>query len=203
MIDEFSELGALKAGDEEAWTRAFHRLWPLAFHAARHPNCNLTIEEAEDAASEALGQMVAQIENVKILEELKPLVVTIAYRRAVSLARHKSSAKRRPEGLALDPVTTNGVTALEIAEPVNSNLSDPELRELLKFLNELLAGVDVDTRTFLVEKIGHGFSYVELSRKHEIPIGTVCAKVARGLQKLRRAMDASPAVKQELKAFLR
>src|SRR6266481_9848428 len=97
MTGNLRHLGALKLGDEQAWSLAFHDLWPLALRAAQHPELVLTLEEAQDAASEALVQLVEQIERVQTYEEVKALAVTIAYRRAVSLARRKSAAKRQPK----------------------------------------------------------------------------------------------------------
>src|SRR3989442_15865267 len=97
MSANLGHLDALKIGDEKAWSRAFHDLWPLALRAAQRPELYLTLEEAQDAASEALVQLVEQIERVQTYEEVKALAVTIAYRRAVSLARRKSAAKRQPK----------------------------------------------------------------------------------------------------------
>src|SRR6266516_5359078 len=102
MSANHGHIDALKIGDEQAWTRAFHDLWPLALRAARHPELFLTLEEAQDAASEALVQVVEQIEHVQIYDQVKALAVTIAYRRAVSLARRNSAAKRQPKVPARD-----------------------------------------------------------------------------------------------------
>src|SRR5207244_8292754 len=90
-------IDALKVGDEQAWSRTFHDLWQLALRAAQHPELFLMLEEAQDAASEALVQVVEQIEHVQTYDQVKALAVTIAYRRAVSLARRKSAAKRQPK----------------------------------------------------------------------------------------------------------
>src|SRR5439155_23789719 len=97
MAANFGHIDELKIGNEKAWVRAFQDLWPLALRAAQHPELFLTLEEAQDAASEALMQVVEQIEHVQTYEQVKALAVTIAYRRAVSLVRRKSAAKRQPK----------------------------------------------------------------------------------------------------------
>jgi RNA polymerase sigma factor (sigma-70 family) len=195
-------IDALKLGDEQAWSLAFHDLWPLALRAAQHPELVLTLEEAQDAASEALVQLVDQIERVRTYEEVKALTVTIAYRRAVSLARRKSAAKRQPKTPSGDPAEQD-CDAMEVPDSMSSRLTDQEIRELVVLLKQALEALDEETRTLLKEKIGHGLSYEELSRKHQMPVGTLCAKVARGLRKVRNALQGLPALVKELEEFLR
>ena len=200
MSANLGHLDALKHGDEQAWSLAFHDLWPLALRAAQHPELVLTLEEAQDAASEALVQVVEQIERVRIYEEVKALAVTIAYRRAVSLARRKSAAKRQPK-IPTGELAEQYCDARETS--MSSRLTDHEIRELVVLLKEALAALDEETRTLLKEKIGRGLSYEELSRKHQMPVGTLCARVARGLRKVRHALQGLPALVKELEAFLR
>jgi len=202
MSANLGHIEALKLGDEHAWSLAFHDLWPLALRAAQHPELVLTLEEAQDAASEALVQVVDQIERVQKYEEVKALAVTIAYRRAVSLARRKSAVKRQPK-IPSGDLAEQDCDAREISDSMSSRLTDQEIRELVVLLKEALAALDEETRTLLKEKIGDGLSYEELSRKHQMPVGTLCAKVARGLRKVRQALQGLPALVKELEAFLR
>jgi DNA-directed RNA polymerase specialized sigma24 family protein len=138
-------IDALKLGDEQAWSLAFHDLWPLALRAAQHPELVLTLEEAQDAASEALVQLVDQIDRVQTYEAVKALAVTIAYRRAVSLARRKSAAKRQPKTPSGD-LAEQDCDARETSDSMSSGLSDPEIRELVVLLKEALAALDEETR---------------------------------------------------------
>src|SRR5947207_1534580 len=202
MAANLAHIDALKIGDEQAWSRAFHDLWPLALRAAQHPELFLTLEEAEDAGSEALVQVVEQIERVESYEEVKALAVTIAYRRAVSLARRKSAAKRRPK-IPSGDLAEQDCDAREIPDSMPSRLTNQEIQELVVLLKEALAELDEETRMLLKEKIGNGLSYEELSRKHQMPVGTLCAKVARGLRKVRHALQGLPALVKELESFLR
>ena len=43
MSANLGHLDALKHGDEQAWSLAFHVLWPLALRAAQHPELVLTL----------------------------------------------------------------------------------------------------------------------------------------------------------------
>ena len=86
MSRDFPDLCALKAGNSTAWDAAFYHLWPIALRAAQHPQACLVPWEAEDVASEAMLEVISRIQNVRSIDEIKALLTTIAYRRAVSLA---------------------------------------------------------------------------------------------------------------------
>src|SRR5205085_287836 len=87
-----------------AWNKAFSHLWTIALNAARHPAACLVPWEAEDVASEAVLELIANIESVTSPGHAKALTATIAYRRAIEFARRKSAAKRRlPEQLDAAP----------------------------------------------------------------------------------------------------
>src|SRR5271156_5066548 len=87
-------LTALQCGDDAAWEEAFHRLYPSAFAAARHPLASLTPSEAEDVAIEALTLLLPKVGKVAGFEELRLLVVTIASRKAISEKRRQLADKR-------------------------------------------------------------------------------------------------------------
>jgi DNA-directed RNA polymerase specialized sigma24 family protein len=197
------DLPALQAGDEGAWTTAFRQLWKVALGAARHPSACLTGSESEEAASEALAQLVSQITLVRTVEELKALAATIAFRRAISLARRKSAAKRGTTSLSLNDALLQGETLLALHSPGSDGLSDVEAAEMALLLQLALSELDDGTRSLLEEKLLSGATYEELSARHRIPLGTACAKVARGLKKVRQRLENFPALAKELRAFLR
>jgi DNA-directed RNA polymerase specialized sigma24 family protein len=88
------DLRALKLGDEAAWNAAFEWLWPTVFGAAQSKLQRFLPDEVEDTAMEALEQLVEKVRSVNTVDELKPLVATIAYNRAVSLLRNRFAKKR-------------------------------------------------------------------------------------------------------------
>jgi RNA polymerase sigma factor (sigma-70 family) len=202
MADDSLNLRALKVGDDAAWAEAFRLLWPVVWHAARHPEARLTIEDAEEAAMDALSQLVQQIDEVQTIEQLKALACMMAYRRAISRARRNSAIKRGPAPLSLE-----GMDDFHLPVEPSFGTGTPatalELSERVILLRRALNGLDPESRMLLEQKIGSGVSYQELGLQHSMPIGTVCAKVSRGLRKLRRIMEKSPALMKELKGFLR
>ena len=74
---------------------------------------------------------------------------------------------------------------------------------MVLLLQQALSELDAETHALLEEKHVLGATYEELSAKHGIPLGTACAKVARGLRKVRLRLENFPALAKELRAFLR
>src|SRR5688572_20567133 len=120
MSKDFPDLDTLKAGDMAAWDEAFRHLWPMALRAAQHSDACLVTWEAEDVAGEAILELISQIEKITSVEEAKAIVITIAFRRAISLARRKSAIKRRP------PADNDLNSSLEISSEFITDLTEIE-----------------------------------------------------------------------------
>jgi RNA polymerase sigma factor (sigma-70 family) len=194
------ELELLRLGDEEAWASVFRQLWPIVLRAAQHPAACLTAGEAEEIASEALALLVPRAKTVGSLDELKALAATIAHRRAISLARAKSAAKRAPAAWVLE---RNGGSPGGQVVKQDDTISDLELAEMALLLRQALDGLDPLTQRLLREKTADGLSYQELSEKYRMPLGTVCAKIARSLHQIRKRLELAPRLMKELRNFLR
>src|ERR1700722_16424257 len=100
MLTDRELLEALRRGDNDAWEEAFRRLYPSAFSAARHPLAALTPSEAEDFAIEALTLLLPKGGQVAEFDELRPLVITIATRKAISEKRRQLADKRGGGGIS-------------------------------------------------------------------------------------------------------
>lgn len=174
---DFLDLCALKAHDLKAWRAAWTRFWPIALHAVRHPDAGLVRWEAEDVASDAIQELILRIDSVSSLNHAAALLATIAYNRAVDLARRKSAAKRR-----LPPPE-----AFVSSQSDMSDRADQVMR-----IEQALEVLDGDPRLLLMEKFCQRLTYREISALHNIPIGTVCTKVARALARVRAALQKTP-----------
>ena len=197
MSEDFPNLDELKAGDITAWDVAFRHLWPMALRAALHPKACLVTWEAEDIASEAILEFIAQVEQVATVDEAKAMVITIAFRRAISLARRKSAVKRRL------PEADHTRFPAEEATDSSSEFAAMEQKEMLLLLRRALDVLDAQTRSILLDKIEKDLTYEELSERHGIPLGTVCTRIARALQKMRLQLQDSPVLLKELREYLR
>ena len=177
---DFLDLCALKARNVKAWRAAWPCFWPIALHAARHPDAGLVRWEAEDVASDAIQELILRIDSVSSLHHAAALLATIAYSRAIDLARRKSAAKRRlppPE----DFVSAN-----------NSVSDDLERAERLIRLHQALEVLDADAKLLVMEKFCEELPYKQLSIRHNIPIDTVGTRIYRALLKVRAALQKPP-----------
>jgi len=193
---DFPDLGALKAGDEAAWQAAFWHLWPIALRAAQNPQARLEDAEAEDVASEAIEILISKIEQVTSFDHAEALVSVIASRRAISHARSNSAAKRPPPN-------NRDFALAEIPAVSSTNMTDIDLCDMIVLLRRAFDVLDVSTRLMLLEKTGDGLTYNQISKKHGVPLGTVCTNVARGLKKVRAHLQESPLLMKELREYLR
>jgi RNA polymerase sigma factor (sigma-70 family) len=180
------DLDALKAGDARAWDDAFRWLWPVVFAVAKLKLQPYLPNEIEDVAIESLEQLVKKVPEVKSVEELKPLVASIAHNRAVSLLRARF-AKKRGEGKteSLDGEPDGGVAQNELASG-HSPLEDLEQKELAERLRKSLAELKPPMGEILSDLFLDGLSYAEIAKKRGIPVGSVGVYRERGLEVLRR-----------------
>lgn len=189
---ESLDLRALKAGELPAWRAAWPSFWAIALQSARHPRAGLLSWEAEDVASDAMEELIARIDATSSIQQAKALLSTIATRRAIDLARHKSAKKRR-----LPMPGENDIYA------PGGEMSELERAEMVLLVDGALESLDAQAKLLLIEKIGQQSTYREISHRHGLPIGTVCTKVARALAKVRAALQQSSAQVKEMRSFLR
>src|SRR6185436_13327329 len=201
MQEDFPALNELKAGSDKAWTIAFACLWPVALRAA-HSTSHLSVSECEEAASDAIRSAVDQIERIRGEPELFAFVAVVARRRAISLLREKLASKRVPNNTFFELSDEISLISSS-AEPADCPARQVTNSEMVLLLYEALNKLDPESKQLLLEKYVEGFSYEELSRKHSIPVGTLCPKLMRALQKLRRLLQNSPELMKELHEFLR
>ena len=186
VVVQMPELQALQRGDAAAWDMAFPWLWPAAFGAAQVTLQPYLPAEVEDVAIESLEALVEKVRGLKSVEELKPLVASIAHHRAVSLLRERF-AKKRGQG------KTESLEAVQEANMVDcpdltadSPLAALEQKEVAECLSRTLSKLKPPQGAVLTDFFLDGLSYEGIARKRGIPIGSVWVYLKRGLETLRR-----------------
>jgi RNA polymerase sigma factor (sigma-70 family) len=198
MNNSILSIELLKSGDNNTWESAFRLLWPCAYHAAFQATGKLSADEAEDIAIRALEELTRRISKVKTFEDLQPFVSHISRCLAITELRKKLSLKRG-EGQTVsledwhDQAETKDSETLELGE----------ILELDHLLRKGLALLDTSSSLYIEEHFLNGLSYKEISSKHNVPIGTVCTLLARGIKKIQGELDQFPNLVGELKEFLR
>ncbi|HUB67102.1 MAG TPA: sigma-70 family RNA polymerase sigma factor [Candidatus Methylacidiphilales bacterium] len=197
-------LEALRRGDDAAWEEAFRLLYPAAFAAARHPLAALTPAEAEDIAIEALTLLLPKIREIADFDELRPLVITIASRKAISEKRRQLAEKRGGGDVSsLEAMRENESLRFEPAEQIMSRLNAGDLRELRHLLDKALAGLEPRNASLLRDFLLNQLPYKELAQKYQMPAGSIGVNLSRSLGKIRIHLTANQKLWKELNAFLR
>lgn len=161
----------LVAGEKSAWREAFTRLWPVALRAAggiaRHR------PEAEDAASAALAQLAEQTALPDTWAGLEALAAVIARRRAISIVRARTAAKRGDgEIVSFEALDT---------EPAAELVAQTSLD-----FTTLLDQLDHTRRRIVVEHFLDGRTSEEIGSRLQLKPATVRSHLFRALQELRR-----------------
>jgi RNA polymerase sigma-70 factor (ECF subfamily) len=186
VVVQLPDLQALQRGDAAAWDMAFPWLWPAAFGAAQAALQPYFPAEIEDVAIESLEALVEKVRELRSVEELKPLVASIAHHRAVSLLRERF-AKKRGEGRTESLEAVQEANMADCPDPMaNSPLAALEQKELAERLRRTVAELRPPLGTIMIDRFVNELSHEEIARKHGIPIGSVGVYLKRGLEALRR-----------------
>lgn len=194
---------ALQQGDPDAWDDLFDWLWPTAESVARLKLSRLCPEEVEDVAIQALETLVEKVLGVKTVEELKPLTASIAHNLAVSLLRKKFAEIHGGGKVdSLDARDEEDNPHLQVASP-EVFLKKRYHDELKGLLTELKKGLKPEHRHVLDDFFKAKLTYLEISQKRGIPIGSVGVYLKRGLEAMREIGRRQPGLMKELEAFAR
>jgi len=185
---QLPDLQALQCGDGTEWDVAFHWLWPVAFGAAQITLQPHLSADVEDVAIEALEELIEKVCGLKSIEELRPLVASIAHHRAVSRLRHHFAAKRGG-GIteSLDAIVGDAGDTRQATIEESPRIS-LEQKELAEALRRLLAELKPPQGEILADYFLHDLSYEEIAKKRSVAIGSVGVYLKRGLEAIRRIL---------------
>ena len=143
-------------------------------------------QDAEDMLSDLTLKLVRQLGRYDHRGRFEPWLFRIAANMVRDRIRRR---KARPIGVSLSVESPSGATMADglagQAKPVDAGLLAEELSaELQAALDRL----DAATREVVLLRYFGGMSFEELSKMFECPIGTVLARVHRGLRTLREIM---------------
>ena len=188
MSDGLPDLAALKAGDGDAWERAFRRLWPLAVGLASKVGVNHP--DAENAASQALIELAKGISRIRNHEQLVGTLCMTAKQRALDIKSREEAGKRN-KNITVSIEARQAETGQEFG-PASSDLppgmegpDDEETRKcallylLLGRLRELPRRLIIGA--YLLEKTTR-----ELAAENGLNEGAVRVYICRGLKELGR-----------------
>lgn len=173
-------MGGIARGDTDAFAAFYDRhsglLFSVAVHVLRDER------EAEDVLQEA---MVSLWERATQYDASlgKPLswAVTLTRNRAIDRLR---GLKRRPQATAVD---------LEDADAASDEsataTSHVMMQESTQSLRQALRGLPDDQRSAIELAFFQGLTHVEIADAIQVPLGTVKARIRRGMLELRDALE--------------
>ncbi len=143
-------------------------------------------QDAEDMLSELMLKLVRQLGSYDHRGRFEPWLFRIAANMVRDRIRRR---KARPIRVSLSVESPGGATMADglagQAKAVDAGLLAEELSaELQAALDRL----DVATREVVLLRYFGGMTFEELAKMFECPIGTVLARVHRGLRALRKSM---------------
>lgn len=197
------DLRLLQQGDTAAWDAAFSWLWPVVFAVAQGTLQPYLPADVEDAAIEALEDLIEHLPRVQSTEELKPLAASIAHRRSVSRLREHFAQKRGAGHI--ESLEARIQEAGDCSEPAldRSPLEAIGLIEMADLIEEMQRSIKPEHRLVISDFFLGGLSYQEIASRRGVAIGSVGVYLKRGLEALRAVASRQPELLKELEAFLR
>ncbi|MHC4562346.1 MAG: RNA polymerase sigma factor [Planctomycetota bacterium] len=187
MLNE--TVAAAKDGSADAYRQLLEaygpRLYGYFFRATRRHH------DAEDLLGEMALKLVRQLKSYDDRGRFEPWL----FRIAANMVRDRiRRAKVRPKVISLsgdgeDRRLSDTLRADNLA--VDSGVLAEEMSERLQRALEVL---DPTTRQMVLQRYFGQLTFKELAEQFDCPLGTVLAKVHRGLKALRKAMNDDDAV---------
>ena len=139
----------------------------------------------------AIEELVGKLPSLTSIDELRPLVASIAHNKAVSRLRQHFAAKRG--GGRVESTEGRPEDSGEIPEAIaeDSPVAALEQKELADRLRRLLAELKPPLGEMLADFFLHELTYDQIAKKRGIAIGSVGVYLKRGLEALRRAWGST------------
>jgi RNA polymerase sigma-70 factor, ECF subfamily len=173
-------MGGIARGDTGSFAAFYDRYSGLLFSVAVHVLRD--DREAEDVLQEA---MVSLWERAALYDSSlgKPLswAVTLTRNRAIDRLR---GLKRRPQATAVD------LEEADVASDESATAtSHVMMQESTHSLRQALRGLPDDQRRAIELAFFQGLTHVEIAEAIHVPLGTVKARIRRGMLELRDALE--------------
>ena len=169
-----------RLGDPSAFEEIYRQHEKMVFNLALRMTGSP--EDAAELTQEVFLRVYRHLERFRGGSTLK----TWVFRIALNCCRSRYRRRR----LSFREISPDDTEALErIADPRPDPERDALNASLGERLDEALARVPMAFREAVVLRDVHGFTYDEISEILRIRIGTVRSRIARGRERLRRALE--------------
>jgi len=187
----------LKEYDAAAWRQAFDVLLPIALRGTAQASAYLSQQDREEVANDALVELARQIDQFAAWPEVTALAYLAAQRRAVDRFRRLRAQKRQGSATAHVPLEDAAVHELAGDAP-----APVQWGEIAGVVEALVEGLGEPAASLVRGYARDGLSYEQLSRRANLPLGTVAAIIYRGMRRLERELGGSSKLGRELSLYL-
>ncbi|KAF0174505.1 MAG: RNA polymerase sigma-70 factor ECF subfamily [Limisphaerales bacterium] len=179
------EIEQLKAGDRNAWDRAYAILKAISLSVCCSTAPDLNHHAHEDVAIEAITQVVKYVKTASSFEECKKLVSTISKNRLLDIFRQRSTLKHGG-GKLVEPEDT------EVSNAPDQSQQQPDVAvihgERAAMVREALRQISEQYRKVVEESYFNGLTQQEIADKHGLKIGSIGVYLQRGLEALHKIL---------------
>jgi RNA polymerase sigma-70 factor (ECF subfamily) len=179
-------------GDALCWETLYRRYYGYVRRVVAWPRWRFTPSEVEDYTQEVFLELMRALPGFRGEASLSTFLTRLAKNRCVSQIRRKTALKRVREevGYALEERKGNSDEPLAIAVaegplPDEQIVQREEAAELLQALQQLSA----DCQSILTLRYYKEQSYDEICGQLGLPLGTVCSRLKRCLERLKKVMS--------------
>lgn len=196
MVDEVSDQRLIEGclnGDESCWEGIYRRYHGLVRRTVAWGRWKFTPAEVEDNIQEVFLELLRALPGFRGDASLPTFLTRLAKNKCVSQIRRKTAQKRAREevGFALEERRTPDDEPLAIAVdgrpgPEDEVLARDEAATVLVAMRALSA----DCQAILEQRYFRELSYEEICTSLGLPLGTVCSRLKRCLERLRKGLSA-------------
>lgn len=196
LLDEASDQRLIEGclnGDESCWEGLYRRYHGLVRRTVAWGRWQFTPAEVEDNIQEVFLELLRALPSFRGEASLPTFLTRLAKNKCVSQIRRKTAQKRAREevGFALEERRTAEDEPLAIAVdgrpgPEDETLARDEAAAVLVAMRTLSA----DCQAILEQRYFRELSYEEICASLGLPLGTVCSRLKRCLERLRKGLSA-------------
>jgi len=193
------DLDALRKGDDAAWDQLHDCLHPVAYEVAESKLGGILPQDVEDVAIRSFEALVPKIGQVKSVDELRPLIASIAYYKAMDrLRRHygpDGGARTKPPDDD-DPETPS---TGDVGEDPEKHFGRKQLAETIR---DLLKTIKPKARKILTDLFVHGRSHKEVAASLGLSEDSIGMYKKRALDEMFEKTKSLPGLHDEFRGLL-
>ncbi len=181
-------------GEATAWETLYRRYYQLVRRTVAWPRWQLSSSEVEECVQDVFLELLRALPLYRGEASLSTFLARLAKNRCISLIRRKTAQKRAREEVGYSLEERKGDSDEPTAIAVSDDpLPDQQLcsRESASEVLGAVATLKMDCQKVLYLRYYCERSYEEICTILSLPLGTVCSRLKRCLERLRKVLESS------------